>query len=308
MIARGALFLAAFVPLAATAQAISWGPIWEATSSAGKAYIAASTHTNSHRELTLSPVTQRALADSDVIALEKLPAAYQSAIQKSRSEAVAKMMFRPENTSLLDDIPPEVAARLQAVLKAHEIPERGWELVRKTRTPLVPEVMAVILAKYGDYSIELEHPGADDTYLRFARDHKIEVDEVEGSIVLMTNALSATLPEANAAIVRMLEGAEGPRSREKRGARLIEALETVYSGDLERIYATQRREECATPVLAAYCDRVVDGRNAAMAERIEALVKNGRRPFVAVGALHLAGPASIQKALEKKGYTVRRLD
>src|SRR6185295_17987577 len=96
MIARAALVLAAFVPLAATAQAVSWGPIWEATSGAGKAYIAASTHSNSHRELTLSPATQRALADSDVVALEKLPAAYQSPIQKSRSEAVAKMMFRPE--------------------------------------------------------------------------------------------------------------------------------------------------------------------------------------------------------------------
>jgi uncharacterized protein YbaP (TraB family) len=308
MIARAALFLAALVPLAATAQAVSWGPIWEATSSAGKVYIAASTHSNGHRQLTLGPATRRALADSDLIALEKLPAAYQSPIQQSRSEAVAKMMFRPDNSSLLDDIPPEIAARLQAVLTAHEIPERGWELVRKTRTPLVPEVMAVILAKYGDYSIELEHPGGDDTFLRFARDHKIELDEVEGAIVLMTNALSATLPEANAAIARMLDGAEGPRAKQKRGAKLIEALETIYTGDVERIYAAQRREECATPVLAAYCDRVVDGRNAGIAERIDAWVKKGRRPFVAVGALHLAGPASIQKALEKKGYTVRRLD
>jgi uncharacterized protein YbaP (TraB family) len=308
MLRRAALLLVVLLPLAAAAQGQRWGPLFEVTSSEGKAYLAASTHSNGHRELALGPATQRALADSDLVVLERLPSGHQSPIQKSRSEAVAKMMFRPGSTSLLDDIPPAVAARLQAVLKTHDVPDRGWELVLKTRTPLVPEVMTVILAKYGDYSVELQYPGADDLYLRFARDNNIELDEVEGATVVMANRLSVTLPEANAAIVKMLEDVEAPRSKEKRGAKLIESLETIYGGDLERLYASQRREECGTPALQAYCDRVVDGRNAAMAESIEALVKKGRRPFVAVGALHLAGPASIQKALEKRGYSVRRLD
>lgn len=308
MLRRAALLLAVFLPLAAAAQRVPWGPVFEATSSAGKAYLAASIHSNGHRELVLAETTRRALDDSDVLAMEGLPGSYQTPIQKSRSEAVSKMMFRPDGTSLLDDIPPEVAARLQAVLKQYEIPERGWELLRKTKTALVPEVMSVILAKYGGHQVEFEHPGADELFLRYARARKLELDEVEGSIPSMANRLSVTPPQANAQILQLLENVEDPRSKEKRAAKVIEAMEIVYSGDLERAYADQRRVDCGTPILASYCDRTVDGRNPGMADRIDALVKQGKRPFVAVGAIHLAGPASIQKELEKKGYTVRRLD
>ena len=308
MIARAVLLLVALLPFAAAAQSISWGPIWEATSSSGKAYIAASTHPNGHRELVLSAIAVRALTDSDLIALERLPAAFQSPEQKTRSEAVSKMMFRPENTSLLDDIPPELATRLQSLLKAHDVPERGWEMVRKTRTPMVPEVLAFLLARYGDTSVTLEHPGADEIYLRFARDNKVALEEVESAIVSMTSRLSVSTPETIAFITRQLDESERPDAKARHAAKLIETLEVIYSGNVDRIYAAQRRESCNTPALAAYCDKVVDGRNAQMAERIDALVKTGRRPFVAVGALHLAGPASIQSELAKKGYTLRRLD
>lgn len=308
MLRRAALVLAVLLPLAAAAQRVPWGPVFEATSSSGKAYVAASFHSNGHREIFLTESTRRALEASDVLALESMPAEFRTPIQKSRSEAVSKMMFRPENTSLLDDIPPEVARRLQAVLKQYEIPDRGWELLQKTKTALVPEVMNVFLAKYGDFQVEFEHPGPDELYLRHARDRKLELDEVEGSLASMANRLSVTLPQANAQILALLENVEDPRSKTKRSAKLVEAMEIVYSGDLERAYADQRRVDCGTPMLASYCDRTVDGRNPGMAERIDALVKGGKRPFVAVGAIHLAGPASIQKELEKRGYKVRRLD
>ncbi|MCG6121031.1 MAG: TraB/GumN family protein, partial [Blastomonas sp.] len=37
------------------------------------------------------------------------------------------------------------------------------------------------------------------------------------------------------------------------------------------------------------------------------MMRLGARPFVAVGAAHLAGPDSVQALLEARGYTVTRL-
>jgi uncharacterized protein YbaP (TraB family) len=45
-----------------------------------------------------------------------------------------------------------------------------------------------------------------------------------------------------------------------------------------------------------------------MADRIEAFLLAGReRVFVAVGALHLAGPRGLVETLRSRGYTVRQL-
>ncbi|APV49470.1 hypothetical protein BWI17_07115 [Betaproteobacteria bacterium GR16-43] len=85
-------------------------------------------------------------------------------------------------------------------------------------------------------------------------------------------------------------------------------LDLMLSGDLEGAYRLSRTYDCATELKASVCAKIVEGRNPFMAERIDAIVKNGKRPFVVVGAMHLSGPASILSELEKKGYKVRRLD
>jgi uncharacterized protein YbaP (TraB family) len=48
-------------------------------------------------------------------------------------------------------------------------------------------------------------------------------------------------------------------------------------------------------------------RNEAMADQIAARLAKGGTVFVAVGAGHLTGPDGIQKALERRGVTVKRL-
>ena len=50
------------------------------------------------------------------------------------------------------------------------------------------------------------------------------------------------------------------------------------------------------------------GRNRAWTERIAAAVREGRRPFVAVGAAHMAGPDGLPAMLGRAGYTVTRVD
>jgi uncharacterized protein YbaP (TraB family) len=54
--------------------------------------------------------------------------------------------------------------------------------------------------------------------------------------------------------------------------------------------------------------RLNDGRNPALAERIDAQHRQGRKVFAAVGALHMTGPKSLPRLLAQRGYHVQRID
>ena len=48
-------------------------------------------------------------------------------------------------------------------------------------------------------------------------------------------------------------------------------------------------------------------RNRNWAEQIAAMLKSGKRPFVAVGAAHVAGIDGLPEMLASKGFTVKRV-
>ena len=55
----------------------------------------------------------------------------------------------------------------------------------------------------------------------------------------------------------------------------------------------------------AFAARLLDQRNMLMAEKINALHQEGKRVFVAVGAMHMAGKTALPKLLQDKGYIVK---
>lgn len=63
-------------------------------------------------------------------------------------------------------------------------------------------------------------------------------------------------------------------------------------------------EQDLSSKLPAFAQRLGDQRNRLMVEKIDALHQSGKRIFVAVGALHMAGQAALPKLMQDIGYTV----
>jgi uncharacterized protein len=81
-------------------------------------------------------------------------------------------------------------------------------------------------------------------------------------------------------------------------------VETWRKGDMARIEAETRTGLLADPELrkALFTDR-----NVRWSARIVAEMNQGRRPFVAVGAAHMAGPDGLVARLQGAGYAVTRV-
>lgn len=83
-----------------------------------------------------------------------------------------------------------------------------------------------------------------------------------------------------------------------------ELADAWVRGNMVRLEEEDRTGVLADPELRAAL--LVD-RNRAWTGRIVALIDGDRRPFVAVGASHMAGPDGLPAMLAARGFTVRRL-
>lgn len=80
---------------------------------------------------------------------------------------------------------------------------------------------------------------------------------------------------------------------------------TWAKGDMMSLTRETRKGMLADPTLR---EVLFTGRNRAWTSRIMAAMASGQRPFVAVGAAHMAGPDGLPAMLKQRGFTVTRIE
>ena len=230
-----------------------------------------------------SPKVAAALKQADPIVVEVAGLADQSATQV----AFAELSQSP-------GLPP-VSARTDPALRANldaAMAKLGVSEARLSR--LETWAVALLLARSGQEEGASAN-GIDRAILTAAEKRRVvELEGIAGQFALFDALPEAEQRDLLDAVLRNA-GAMATESED--------LAEAWRKGDMARIEAETNKGLLADPELR---EALFAARNRAWTQRIGAMLAKGQRPFVAVGAAHMAGPDGLVALLASKGYRVTR--
>ena len=293
---------------AAAQSPIRVGMVYEVSAGDRKGYVLPSMHMGSPVEIVLKEGIRDLVAAADVVAFETVPQG--GANLPGRARISNDLMRRPKDSGVLtDEIPAELAIRMKRILDRRDASAKGWDALLQTKVQFAAHVLQSIvkpLPRVPDDAAKWRYPGIEAWVLAEARRNNRRVEELEG--VRAFAAWPALSREESVAELEQLVGRlEGDPDGSANDAYAERLARLLYADEHEAVYEQFRAGTCGSALLRGLCDKVVDGRNAYLAARIDALISSGRRTFAVVGAMHVAGPRSVLAELEKRGYTIRRM-
>jgi uncharacterized protein YbaP (TraB family) len=287
-----ALVLLLLSPLALGQQG-STPLLFEVRSATNTVYLFGTIHVGARKLYPLGMQTDEAFARAAVLALEADPTD-----PGALADALTSGMYQPPET-LRTHIPPELYARLEAALPAIGLP---IEYARGMKPFLLSMAILMLEVQRLGYDPGL---GLDMHFARLAKAQGKPIVELESmrEQIDMFAGLPSGVQEGMLHLA--LEGAaDGTLAAD------LEALVAAWrAGDAQAIHESTRRELEDLPEELAdlLYARIYDERNRRMAQRIEAFLAGSQVHFVAIGAGHLTGEASVPALLGAKGFAVRRL-
>lgn len=229
-----------------------------------------------------SPKLDAALAGSDRLVVEV-------ARLDDAGAVFARLARSAPLPPLRDRIAPQLRPLLDRVLREHGLEPGALD-------PLEAWAAALTLQQAVAHAEDVDGKNGVDRALVAGYPGRIE--EFEGAAAQLA-IFDRLAPEDQRALFEgVLRDAAAPAPDDTAIAR------GWASGDLAPLAAETERGFLNDPELRA---ALLVNRNHAWAKRIAALLEQRARPFVAVGAAHLAGPQGLPALLAAQGYTVRRI-
>jgi uncharacterized protein YbaP (TraB family) len=284
------------LPLGASATEpgeFSRGRLWRIETPAGAVSHLFGTMHSSHPALTqgLPRSVLDAFAASRTLALE---------VNLLRADIgpFVRAMTLPADTSLTEVVGPELAGEIKRALGQLGLPARAvermtpWAVSLSLTTSREESVRRKVGMKPLDLYLQL---GAERAGLRV-----VALESLEEQLSVFTDMpmeLQAAMLEASLS------------SRGLMALAMEDLLALYLDGDLDGLYANYVESTLGTdPGFFGYFnDAILVRRNRTMLERALPLLEEGGA-FIAVGALHLAGPDSLLAMLRQAGYAVSRAD
>ena len=288
-----AIALVAIAPGLVAAQGDYSPPLWEVRSDRGTVYLFGTIHVGKPGFYPLPEASASAFASSDTVALEVDPTDQQAAIAATMSA-----MYAP---------PESIENHIDAALMASvtEVSAR-YGLQPAQIRQMKPYLLMFMLTT-------LEYQRLGYSAGQGLESHFVEAAQAQGKRVMALESmmgqmqiLASMSPGLQSAMLQITvdEIAGG----EVEG--LVEEMVSAWRrGDIDKLSAVLLAEERKLPdeMAKEFHNSFLTERNVAMASKIESMLNEGERVFVAVGAMHMVGTDGLPTLLAQKGFEVKRL-
>ena len=289
---RALALVALLAPALAATSAAAVSYLWEVTSLTNRAYLFGTVHAGKADWYPLPRAVEDAFADSRVLVVE---ADVTDVAAMGRSSRAMKYAW-PAN--LATNVPADEYARFRRLIARYSIPE-------EQAIQLKP-FMAVSLLVFGEWSRLGFTPnyGVDLYLITKAKAEKKPIVEIEGVDAQIRLMESLTNEESLMLFKGTLDALESGLTDEQ-----VKGLVRAWqAGDPAGILDVARRYNEKVPGAREFERKFIWARHGSMIDKIEGyLNQSTQRHFIAVGALHLAGPDGLVEMLRRKGYIVRQL-
>jgi uncharacterized protein YbaP (TraB family) len=290
--------LAFLAPVAAAQTGTAAAPateaasfLWEVTSITNRAYLFGTIHAGKREWYPLPRAVEDAFADSEVLAVEA------DITDAAAMEKTAGSMAYKAGDELMKHVPLADYERFR-----EQLPRYGISL--STMKSLKPFAAASILV-FGEWARlgYLPQFSVDYYLIQKAKGQKKKVVEVEGVEAQAKLMDSLTEEEHQQTFTGTLDALDAGLTGEQ-----IEGMVKAWqSGDAFLMFEIARRYNEKVPGAKELEDKFVWSRHKAMLEKVEGYLNKAKeRHFIAVGALHLAGPKGLVELLRAKGYIVKQ--
>jgi len=294
-----ALFAFALVlPMrAGAAQALPRCCVWRVTNAKAPFYLVGSIHTLTKKDYPLPVAYEIALRDSRRLLFEFDPTRH--AEFEKKFAAAAKY---PRGQDIRSKIHPELLAWLRQNVVAVDVdPRRGKRSeVRRFDSGLDYKpwwIAQHLVDKNSNTKVSTVH-GLDNYFVDRAKQMRREIGGLES--VDEHVAVLGGLSDRDGEII-LRDALTGPKNGAVEFNRMLKAWRT---GDTDTLWAGDAPFRKEAPSIAA---RFVDERNLKWIPRIVAELQSGKPTAIVAGALHFAGPNSVIRLLEKRGYKIEQL-
>ncbi|OWQ46553.1 hypothetical protein CDL60_13895 [Roseateles noduli] len=263
------------------AQAKDRGLMWTLRRDGRTSYLYASLHVGKPSWAAPGPRLRKALEEVDAVALELDPL-------DRDAWKMPPMPELPLDASLrrrLDAQAASVCLEPQALAAIHPLLQTSTYMLLRARS----------------LGLDVRY-GQEMLLSQWARDRGLPVLALETLQGQLDALLPADVDAARHELRSNLQQLERPKSL----LRTLDTMVTVYDrGDLARLNRYAEWCDCVTDAAdRAALQRINDGRNPALAERISELHQRGQSLLVAVGAMHMTGPRALTALLKDQGFEV----
>ena len=266
--------------------------LWEVVGLTNRVYLFGTVHAGKKDWYPLPKPVEDAFNDSRVLVVEA-DVTDTSALRG----ASANLVYKPPD-KLQDHVPKEDYERFRKLLPRYRYPEEDVAQLKP--------FMAVSMLVFSEWARQGFYPefGVENYLIGRAKAEVKPIVELEGVAAQMKLMDSLSDRENTLLFAGTVTALESGLTDQQ-----IKGLVAAWkNGKPDELLEVARTYNSQVPGAAEFEEKFIWSRHAEMISKIEGFLNDSKdRHFIAVGALHLAGPRGLVEQLRKRGYVVRQL-